>query len=477
MNQEIKICQNCKTDFIVEPEDFDFYEKIKVPSPTWCPECRSVRRMTWRNERSLYKRKCEISGKEVITCFSPDSQVKILDRDVWWSDKWDPFVYGVDYDFNKNFFQQFRALLERVPMPSLFNSRCVQSDYGNHNGELKNTYLVFATWGGEEIMYAKHAHNCQDCLDIFASQDSELCYELINSTKLSRTAFAENSESCIDCCFIYGCRACNNCFGCYNLRNKSYHIFNQPFDKETYFNKIKEFDLGNFNNLAGTKQKFNDFKLGALRKFVRTYNCQNSTGDNLANAANCRVCFDVNNDAKDLKYCINAANHINESYDCYGVGVNSDLLYEAVDAGADGSRLNFDIFVWGGRNVFYSYGCHNSQNMFGCIGIHNKQYCILNKQYSKEEYEQLLPKIIEQMNQVPYIDKKGRVYKYGEFFPSELSPFTYNESVAQEYFPITAQAATEAGFNWKQAETRNYKITIKAYDLPDHIKDIPDTIV
>ncbi len=27
-------CQNCHQEFIIEPEDFDFYEKIQVPAPT-----------------------------------------------------------------------------------------------------------------------------------------------------------------------------------------------------------------------------------------------------------------------------------------------------------------------------------------------------------------------------------------------------------------------------------------------------------
>ena len=35
---ETKTCQNCKNDFIIEPDDFSFYEKMKVPAPTFCPE-------------------------------------------------------------------------------------------------------------------------------------------------------------------------------------------------------------------------------------------------------------------------------------------------------------------------------------------------------------------------------------------------------------------------------------------------------
>ncbi|OGJ07120.1 hypothetical protein A3I95_02035, partial [Candidatus Nomurabacteria bacterium RIFCSPLOWO2_02_FULL_44_12] len=94
------VCQNCKGNFTIEPEDFGFYEKIKVPPPTFCPECRAMRRLVWRNERALYHNICAFSGKKVVSMFSPDSGFTIYDRDIWWSDKWDPTAYGKDYDFS-----------------------------------------------------------------------------------------------------------------------------------------------------------------------------------------------------------------------------------------------------------------------------------------------------------------------------------------------------------------------------------------
>ncbi|MDI6883360.1 MAG: hypothetical protein QMC93_02760 [Patescibacteria group bacterium] len=121
--------------------------------------------------------------------------------------------------------------------------------------------------------------------------------------------------------------------------------------------------------------------------------------------------------------------------------------------------------------------CISSSNLFGCVGLRHKQYCILNKQYTKEEYERLVPKIIEHMKEMPYVDKKGRVYKYGEFFPPELSPFGYNETIAQEYFPLTKEQAIKQGYKWQDPEQRNYQIDIKTEELPDHIKDVKDDIL
>ena len=37
---------------------------------------------------------------------------------------------------------------------------------------------------------------------------------------------------------------------------------------------------------------------------------------------------------------------------------------------------------------------------------------------------------------MPYVDRKGRVDKYGEFFPTELSHFVTTKP-SQEYFPLT----------------------------------------
>src|SRR3989344_4473774 len=189
---ETKKCQNCSRDFTIEPDDFLFYEKIKVPAPTFCPDCRMQRRFTYRNERILYRRQCGLTGKNVISCFAPDSGITVYDRDVWWSDQWDPLAFGIDYNFNEQFFKQFRRLMEKAPMPAVFNGRSVNSNYCNHIGEFKNAYLVSASWEGENIMYASRCSHSKDSMDIFAANNLELCYENVNSIKLYATCFAEN---------------------------------------------------------------------------------------------------------------------------------------------------------------------------------------------------------------------------------------------------------------------------------------------
>ena len=172
----VQACQNCKQDFTIEVEDFNFYKKIKVPPPTFCPECRLVRRMMWRNERSLFKRPCDKTGplrqseseasKQIITMFHPEVQVTVYDHDVWWGDTWEPTDYGADYDFRKPFFEQFHELLLRTPLTNLGNQDCLGSSYGNHNVHCKYCYLLYASFDNERTHYTYGAVRLKDCMDI-----------------------------------------------------------------------------------------------------------------------------------------------------------------------------------------------------------------------------------------------------------------------------------------------------------------------
>jgi len=80
------------------------------------------------------------------------------------------------------------------------------------------------------------------------------------------------------------------------------------------------------------------------------------------------------------------------------------------------------------------------------------------------------------MNDMPYFDKIGRKYVFGECFPTELSPFTYNESEAFEEQPLSEDEIISLGYRWRDAESKSYVSTIKTKMLPDSINEVEDTI-
>ena len=477
-NKETRICQNCKKTFVIEPSDFTFYEKIKVPPPTWCPECRMARRMMFRNERSLYKRKCDATGKDIISMYSPDKPFRVYEQKYWWSDNWDPLGWGRDFDWSKPFFEQFRKLMKEVPCNNLsVATNNINSDYVNWETDDKNCYLCFAGNFNENVAYSTRELSCKDSFDLLFVDKLERCYENVICQNSYNLFYSQHCDNCIDSWFLYDCRNCQNIFGCTGLRNKQYHIFNKPYSKNEYYKKLNEFNLGSYEAILKIKKEFDRFKLSYPRKFANLNNTYEVTGDNVIHTKNSKFIFDGMKEIENSKFVFWGLYGLKDSYDVLGAGATAELIYDSIASGMSGSRILFSVVALGCHSVFYSINCHHSSHLFGCIGLRNKQYCILNKQYTKEEYERLVPKIIEHMNEMPYIDKKGRIYKYGEFFPPELSPFAYNETIAQEYFPLTKKQALEQGYPWKEPEERNIQFSIPNSQLPDNIKDVKDDIV
>ncbi|MEK7187353.1 MAG: hypothetical protein AAB691_00725 [Patescibacteria group bacterium] len=476
MNSETKVCQNCKNAFVIEAQDFEFYQKIEVPPPTFCPDCRLQRRLTWRNERTLYKGKCAATGKDFLTMFSPESKIVVYNRDYWWSDNWDQLASSRDYDFSRPFFEQFQELLHAAPLPNLANTNVVQSDYGNHNADCKNCYLVYASFTNENLSYSSGCMNGRDSMDLYTADHAESCYEDSFCAKINKVSFSYDSEDSLNSAFLRSCKNMNDCLACINMRNKSFHIWNQAYSKEEYKKKIGEYDFGSYKILSDFKKEYESFIKRYPRRFASILRSVNTTGDIMTNAKNAKYCFDGYGGIEDSKYAVHAVN-LKDSYDGYGFGANAELLYEGVDSGINGSNYKFTVYTHTCRDVSYTYCCHSSSHLFGCVGLRSKEYCILNKQYSKEEYEKLVPRIIQHMKEMPYCDSQGRRYEYGEFFPVEVSPFAYNETIAQEYFPLNQAKIATAGFLWRDPMEKKHEVTVMAGNLPDHVKDIGDDIL
>jgi hypothetical protein len=478
--EEKKICQNCKKNFTIEPEDFNFYEKIKVPAPTWCPDCRLQRRLAFRNERTLYKRSCELCDKDTVSRYDPDKGIHNYCVECWWSDRWDPISYGQDYDFSIPFFEQFGNLLKKVPQFNLItlNTTLVNSNFTNMNHYLKNCYYIFNSDYDERCMYGEELEHCTDCVDVTMADGTELAYESLNCIKCYQIYYSVDCESSHDIWFSKNLVGCSNCFGCVNLRGQKYCIFNEKYTPEEYARKLKEFNFDSRIGIEEIKEKARKFWLKFPNKYMHGVQNLDSTGDYVYNSKYTQQSFIVTG-AEHCKFCMWLI--VKNNKDCYDFtqfGENNELVYESLCCGKNTFNIIGGINSIEGRDMKYGVYCYNNNsNIFGCVSLRNQNYCILNKKYTKEEYEKMLPKIIQHMNDMPYVDKKGRKYFYGDFFPTEISQFDYNETSAQEFFPITQEEALTQGYSWKEEKERNYKITIEPKDLPDNIKDVPDSII
>ena len=473
---ENRICQNCKGNFTIVPEDFLFYEKIKVPPPTFCPHCRFVRRMIWRNERSLYKHKCDICEKNIISMYDDKVPFPVYCPDCYKSDNWGADTYGKDYDFDKPFFEQWKELFNKTPKTStLLYGQCLNSEYTNFAKDGKNIYLSYSALDSEDIYYSSNIDHSKGVIDSYNVVEGELLYENMGIVKNYNTKYAYWSSGCIDCNYILDCANCQNCFGCVNLRNKSFCIFNEQYTKDEYLEKIKFFNMGSNDFIKEMNNKFKDFSLEFPRKYLRITNCVTSVGDEIRDCHNVYYLFKGSDD-ENIKYGYRVT-HARDSMDvCHSW---AELAYEHAAGGSENS-INIKFIINGNvanSNLEYCDSCQSSSSLFACIALKNKQYCILNKQYTKEEYFQMVEKIKKHMDDMPYIDGKGRVYRYGEFFPYELCPFGYNEAVINDHFPLSKEEIIDRGYNYKEKIDNVYNITLKAKDIPDNIKDINESIL
>ncbi|MCA9356194.1 hypothetical protein KC852_01590 [Candidatus Nomurabacteria bacterium] len=469
MQPQTKQCQNCKNDFVIESDDFAFYEKMNVPEPNTCPLCRFKMRALWRNEMSLYTgRKCDLCNKAVISMYNPKSPYKIYCRDCYYSDKWDPRDYAMVYDVNRDYIDQLKEFLISVPKINLGISKgdgeCVNSDYTNMVSGAKNCYLVFNSSPIEEVMYSRGLKNVKDSLDLYFGVDLERTYDSVNVQESSGVLWSNNVVGCVDSAFLINCSGLTNCFGCVNLRNKSNCFLNEQLTKDEYNKKISEI-MGSYEKIEEFKKIFNNFSLKFPMRENHNLKSVDSTGDYLFECKNTKDSFEVAG-GENCRY-IFSSKFLKDSIGTTGFGTKSELLLEVV---ATGFSTNVIGSYWAenSQNILNSFYISNCTDCIACDGLKNGKYSIFNKQYTKEEYCKFKNIIIE--------DLKSKDL-YGLMMPPELAPFAYNETIGQDNFPMTKEETLRLGFRWEEdIQQTKGKETIAYEQIPDNIKDVNENI-
>ena len=457
-------CKNCSIGFQIQNDDRQLFKQLQIPEPTLCPKCRNIRRMTWRNDRTFYHGKSALSGKSMISMYPPDTRYTVYLQDEWYGDLWNAMDLGRDFDFTRPFFEQFAELQLAIPRMNLDIVNCENSEYCNYCSDDKNCYLDIAGEANEDCYYnlfVKYSKDVADCTFVYKSNH---CYESINCHECFNLYYGEYCNNTSDSMFVYDMTGCKNCLFSYNLRNKEYHIFNEPHSKKEYEKKRDEIFNGSHKILQGAFQIWRDrLKKNAIFRDTYHTNCENCTGNNLKNCKNVQFGFNVTN-AEDSKYLydvLDAKNCSDLNYSLY----KPELSFELISS-LNMTHSAFSMASHYCHDVRYCDQCNHSKHLFGCNALTHKKYCILNKQYSKEEYEDLKIKIINHMKSTGEL---------GQFFPSSMSPFGYNETVAQEYYPLTKKGALHNGLKWAdEVDIKSYKDPV--YKMPDNIKDVEKDI-
>ncbi len=435
-----------------------------------------MRRFSWRNERTLYRRQCDLCRNSIIARFPASSPLPVYCRACWFSDNWDPTDYGQAYDPAKPFLTQFGELLNRVPHPAVTAVNAVNSEYCTYGTDIKNVYLSTSVVKSEDIYYSSRIDYSRQVINSSYGKQLENCADVIDAISASQVIGGRYIKDTLESQLLYDVHNASHCLGCVNSRHGKYVIMNQQYSEEDYKRKLQDYDLGSYKAREAFRKEFIEFAQKFPRRFAAITKSHNVVGDNISNSKDCYFCFDTFG-SENCKYLFAAIGDSRDSYDLSFVK-NNELCYEATSC--QGSKNKFGHFIWGQSSLEYVYSSANmlSSHLFGCASIpHKKNYCILNKQYPEDEYKVLVRNIKEEMTTNLYRDSRGIPYPYGENFPPELSPFAYNETFAQEYFPLERGEALERGYKWRDPEEKHYVITVSAQGLPDHIKDVDESIL
>ena len=410
-------------------------EQCALPPPRRAPRERLRRRYAWRNERQLYLRECALTGRQIVSTYSPDKPFVVYEQDAWWSDAWSGLSYGREFDFTRPFFPQFGELLRNVPALALVNMKPENSRYNSWALAVKNCYMCTAARESQDCAYSHWLFYSRDCFDCAYLDNCELCYECTDCGNCYALSFSQDCLQCRDGAFLVDCIGCSDCVGCFGLRNQRCCVFNQQLSEAEYRTWRANVSLSR-EHQALFARKLAELVPAEYHQTSRNRMVEECSGAYLRNCRGCYECFDT----RESEGCVFSDTIVGGNYllDCSRVGY-ADFSYECLSL-VDSARVFFSSLCWYCHDVLYCVSCfNNSHDLFGCVGLKHAEYCILNVSYSRAEYERLLVKIVR------HLMATG---EWGEFFSPQICPFGYNESIAAEYLPLSRAEALQMGYAW-----------------------------
>ncbi len=396
-----------------------------LPLPRIKPAELMRRIFTFGNLSTLYKGRSAISGAALITRFYPADNLPIASPAEYWGDAVDNREFGRDYDFSRPFFDQLAELIRSTYFLPLSNVNVENCDFINGSINSKNCYLCFSVIESRDCLYCQNVYYSSDCVGCAGVWHSSYCYacrDLDNCYECQNCSDCQNSSRLFFCA---DCRNCQDCLGCVGLDGGRFVAFNRQLDRAAFELELEKAALDTTlgREKAGTLAEELARSLGNKpRRIIASENC---SGSYIRRSTNCRHTLHAE-ECQDCGYLILGT----KSKDGWkGFFINSELNYTAGVVGGYGTAYSY--WVQGGDSNLYSYYLFNGcSHCFGCVNLKKNSYCLLNKQLTKAEYFEIVPRVIEQMKQTG---------EWGEFFPQSCCPHYYDESFAGDYIESLPQ--------------------------------------
>ncbi|KKR42901.1 MAG: hypothetical protein UU10_C0001G0004 [Parcubacteria group bacterium GW2011_GWF1_40_6] len=462
----------CEGKFEITEEDITFLKMLRVPTPNYCPTCRRMRRLVHMNMIRLFKIPCKAPNhnESMISILPEECPFPVYDYLYFISDEFDPFSFGVKYEEGMDPMETLFNLRKKFPMPSFLNRglSSINSDYSNGGKDNKNCYYAMACYKAEDVWYSSMVNRSRSIMDSNDIEDSELLYGGLSSDHIYKSSFIYFSNNCTDSFLLFDCKNCDSCFGCINLRNKKYCVWNEQLSKEDYETFIESINPISIKSLALYKEKFWNVVASLPMNASHNVGSENAVGVHIMRSRNV---FDIgdSDNSEHIRHADGAMSH-KDSMDFLFSGGNSSKLYGTINIGSQSSGVRFSVSSKFCVDCEFVFNSKNLTNCFMCFGLQDKSYCILNVQYQPEEYFEIVDKIKFEMI------KKG---EYEDPLGLEFSAQAYNFSMAQIAYPLNnAEIIKLGGYVAKESETNvgdTEKLTVN--ELPETITEATDEIL
>lgn len=415
-----KICIHCEKEFTITDREILQYKQVELVIPSICVTCRWQQHFAFWPFGKFRYGVSDLSGDKLITILPENPRYPIYTSKEWYSDLWDPMNYGASIDFEKPFFEQLKDLQEKVPRPHQQGTNSINCDWSDDAWDSKNSYLCRSIAKCENVYYGYRVVESKDSIDLSHVYTLDQCYDCTFCFHCYNLLFSFNCHNCLDSTFLYDCRNCTDCFMSFNLRGKQYCIENVQYTKEDYFEKMKSIDFSSYSSLEKLKERYN-LLLQTLAIHKENFNVKtyNSFGSFMTNCNNCVNVFSW----EDSENCTNCLRGL-KTKDCIDMTGCWKIELSGNNTCATGGYKQKYSSWSDGRFSEYLDLCTECEYCFGCIGLRNKSYCILNRQYTKEDYFEQIEKIKQKMIE------DGT---YGQFLPYSMSLCDYTHSTGMIY--------------------------------------------
>lgn len=346
----------------------------------------------------------------------------------------------IDYDENTSFWKNYENLFYKIDIAAVIDYGSSQnSDYADMVLESKNVYLTTVVITEcENVMYSfsvkGNSSNVINGLAVRTHSDNVyFCSWVVQSYKVFYSRFINN---CNNVWFSSNMNWCSECIFSNDLDNATYYIKNIKYKKEEYFQEKERLlkDKMSFSKLYWEVSKAWKNIASTDVKWSAIFNSENVKNgyhvDNLKNGRNLILVW--GRDGNENMYDV-FPGWSPIANDFYGVmWANWEHLYCCIN-------------IVTSSNMFYSRNCVSSSYCIWCIGLKNAQYCIFNKQYTKDQWNILADKIFWKMEED---------WILWEFFPGSVNPFYFNDTMASLLGKFTEKEIKAEWYLWRNEDIK-----------------------